>query len=91
MIKQVDLYIGRAACLGTLGTWFALTLLFLIFGLLAELRDTQNDYGTMDALWVVALTTPQVAYQISPVSALLGALVGVGGQAAANERVAVRT
>ena len=91
MIKQVDLYIGRAACLGTLGTWFALTLLFLIFGLLAELRDTQNDYGTMDALWFVALTTPRVAYQIFPVSALLGALVGVGGLAAANELVAFRT
>ncbi len=91
MIKQVDLYIGRAACLGTLGTWFAMTLLFLIFGLLAELRDTQNDYGTMDALWFVALTTPRVAYQIFPVSALLGALVGVGGLAAANELVAFRT
>jgi len=68
-----------------------MTLLFLIIDLLSELRDTQNDYGTMDALWVVALTTPQVAYQIFPVSALLGALVGVGGLAAANELVAFRT
>jgi len=91
MIKLVDRYIGRAACLGMLGTWFALTLLFLIFNLLAELRDTQNDYGTVDALWFVALTTPRVAYQIFPVSALLGALVGVGGLAAANELVAFRT
>jgi lipopolysaccharide export system permease protein len=91
MIKLVDRYIGRAVILGVLGTWFAMTLLFLIISLLSELRDTQNDYGTMDALWFVALTTPRMAYQIFPVSALLGALVGVGGLAAANELVAFRT
>jgi lipopolysaccharide export system permease protein len=91
VVKLVDRYIGRAACLGMLGTWFAMTLLFLVFNLLAELRDTQNDYGTVDALWFVALTAPRVAYQIFPASALLGALVGVGGLAAANELVAFRT
>ncbi|MFC1690207.1 LPS export ABC transporter permease LptG [Pseudomonadota bacterium] len=91
MIKLVDRYIGRAACLGILAVWLALTTLFLIINLLDELRTTQNDYGTMDALWFVALTTPRAAYQIFPVSALLGALVGVGGLAAANELVAFRT
>jgi lipopolysaccharide export system permease protein len=91
MVKLVDRYIGRAACLGMLGTWFGMTLLFLAVSLLDELRETQNDYGALDALWFVALTTPRMAYQIFPVSALLGALVGVGGLAAANELVAFRT
>jgi lipopolysaccharide export system permease protein len=91
MIKLVDRYIGRAVILGMLGTWLAMTLLFLVVSLLGELRSTQNDYGTMDALWFVALITPRMAYQIFPVSALLGALVGVGGLAAANELVAFRT
>ena len=91
MFRLVDRYVGRAACLGTLGVWFGMTLLFLIINLLDELRDTQNDYGTVDALWFIALTTPRMAYQIFPVSALLGALVGVGGLAAANELVAFRT
>lgn len=91
MFKLVDRYIGRAACLGTLAVWFGMTLLFIIINLLDELRDTQYEYGTMDALWFVALTTPRMAYQIFPVSALLGALVGIGGLAAANELVAFRT
>jgi lipopolysaccharide export system permease protein len=91
MIKLVDKYVGRAACLGMLGVWIALTLLFLVINLLAELRATQNDYGTMDALWFIALTIPRMAYQIFPVAALLGALVGVGGLAAENELVAFRT
>ena len=91
MVKLVDRYIGRAACLGTIGVWIAMTLLFLIISLLDELRDTQSGYGAMDALWVVVLTAPRMAYQIYPVSALLGALVGIGGLAAANELVAFRT
>jgi len=91
MVKLVDLYIGRAALLGTFAVWCVLTTLFLLLSLLDELRAVENDYGTLDALWVLALTTPRLAYQIFPVSALLGALLGVGGLAAANELVAFRT
>ena len=91
MVRLVDRYIGRAALLGMLLVWLAMTVLFVVFSLLGELRSTQNDYGTMDALWFVALTMPRMAYQVFPVSALLGALVGVGGLAASNELVAFRT
>jgi lipopolysaccharide export system permease protein len=91
MIKLVDRYIGRAAVLGTLTIWFGLTMLFVLFSLLSELRDTQAEYTSLDALWVVILTLPRMAYQIFPVSALLGTLVGVGGLAASNELVAFRT
>jgi lipopolysaccharide export system permease protein len=83
--------VGRAALLGLLAVWLAMTLLFVMFNLLDELRSTQSDYGTNDVFWFIALTTPRMAYQIFPVSALLGALVGVGGLAAANELVAFRT
>ncbi|MBT8048759.1 MAG: LPS export ABC transporter permease LptG [Xanthomonadales bacterium] len=91
MVKLVDLYIGRAALLGTIAVWFVLTLLFLVIDLLDELRNVQDDYSTVDALWVLVLTIPRLAYKIFPVSALLGALVGVGGLAAANELVVFRT
>ena len=91
MIKLVDRYVGRAALLGLLAVWLAMTMLFILFNLLGELRSTQNDYGSNDAIWFIALTIPRMAYQIFPVSALLGALVGVGGLAATNELVAFRT
>ena len=91
VVKLVDYYIGRAAILGTLAIWLGLTLLFILFAILGEVRDTQNDYTTTDALWFVTLTIPRMAYEVFPVSALLGALVGVGGLAAANELVAFRT
>jgi lipopolysaccharide export system permease protein len=91
MVKLVDYYIGRAAVLGIFVVWCILTVLFLLLSLLDELRSVENDYGTLDALWVLALTTPKLAYSVFPVSALLGALLGVGGLAATNELVAFRT
>jgi lipopolysaccharide export system permease protein len=91
MVKLVDRYIGRAAVLGIIGVWLGMTLLFLIFSLLDELRDTRADYTVIDVFWYITLITPRMAYQVFPVSALLGALVGVGGLAAANELVAFRT
>jgi lipopolysaccharide export system permease protein len=91
MIKLVDRYLGRASIQGAVLVWISLTLLFIFFSLLGELRSVQNDYTTSDVLWFVALSTPRMAYEIFPVSTLLGALVGIGGLAAANELVAFRT
>lgn len=91
MVKVVDRYIGRAALQGALLVWLALTLLFVLFATLSELRSVQNEYTSGDVVWYIALTAPRMAYQVFPVSALLGALVGVGGLAAANELVAFRT
>ena len=91
MVRLVDRYVGRAAVLGTLAVWLALTVLFMLITLLGELRSQQHEYTTGDVLWYVALTVPRMAYQIFPVAALLGALVGVGGLAASNELVAFRT
>jgi len=90
-IRLVDRYIGRVALLGIAAVWVVMTSLYVVFNLLSELRNAQADYGTGDALWFVLLTIPRMAYQVFPVSALLGALVGVGGLAAANELVAFRT
>jgi len=91
VIKLVDRYVGRAAILGILLVWSGLTLLYPLFSLLGELRSMQNDYGAGDALWFTALTMPRTAYRVFPISALLGALVGVGALAASNELVAFRT
>jgi len=71
MVKLVDRYIGRAALIGVLAVWFTMTILFILLSLLGELRDITGDYGTGDVFWFIALTTPSMAYQIFPVSALL--------------------
>lgn len=91
MIKLVDRYIGLQAIYGILVVWFSLTALMMMFAVLGELRDTTSDYTTADALWFVLQTGPRSAYQMFPVSAMLGSLLGIGALASANELVAFRT
>jgi lipopolysaccharide export system permease protein len=90
MMKTVDRYIGKAAILGILLVWASLTILMMMFSLLGELRDTTGNYGTSDVFWYVFQLGPRLAYQIFPVSALMGSLLGIGGLASANELVAFR-
>jgi len=91
MIRTVDKYIGKAAIVGILLVWVSLTLLMMMFSVLNELRDTSANYGAGDVFWFVLQTGPRLAYQIFPVSALLGSLLGIGNLASANELVAFRT
>ena len=91
MIKLVDRYIGMQAILAILVVWVSLTSLMLMFAVLGELRDTTAGYTSADALWFVLQTGPRSAYQMFPVSALLGSLLGIGNLASANELVAFRT
>lgn len=90
MILTVDRYIGKAAILGILLVWVSLTALMVMFSLLAELRDTTANYVASDVVWFVLQTGPRMAYQIFPVSALMGSLLGIGSLASANELVAFR-
>lgn len=91
MIKRVDRYIGGAAVLGIVAVWLALTMLMLMFNMLDVLRDSTGRNVLIEVLWFVILTAPRAAYLVFPVSALLGALIGIGGLAATNELVAFRT
>ncbi len=90
MIKTVDTYIGKTAILGILLIWVSLTALMMMFSVLGELRATTASYGAMDVFWFVLQTGPRMAYQIFPVSALMGSLLGIGSLASANELVAFR-
>jgi len=91
VIKQADWYLGRAAVLATLVVWFGLTVLFLLFTLLDQLGPGEGSARFSEIILYVTLTAPRSAYMVFPVSALLGALIGIGGLAASNELVALRT
>jgi lipopolysaccharide export system permease protein len=91
MIRRTDRYLGRAALMGTLAVWVSLTTLFMLFNLLDELKPSGETIRLADVMWYVFLTGPRAAYMVYPVSALIGALIGIGGLAAANEVVALRT
>ncbi len=91
MIKIVDRYVGRATLVGVMAVWISLTLLMSMFTFLEELGDTDKGVGILGVIYYVALRSVDSAYVVFPVSALLGAMIGVGGLAAGNELVAFRT
>ena len=82
---------GRTALLGVLAVWFGLTLLMSMFTLLDQLGETSGGVSLQSVFYYVLLKAPGAAYVVFPVASLLGALIGVGALAAANELVAFRT
>lgn len=91
MIKIVDRYVGKATLLGVAGVWVSLTLLMSMFVFLDELSSLDGGAGLLDVVYYVALRSVDASYVVFPVSALLGAMIGVGGLAAGNELVSFRT
>ncbi len=60
-------------------------------GFAAQVDDVgTGSYSLPDALTYVALTMPQVAYDLLPVAALLGALLGLGALASNSELIVMR-
>lgn len=67
----------------------------LALGLFIEFVDEisdigTSDYGPLDALTFAALQLPHYAYDMLPLAALLGTLLGLGNLAAHSELIAIR-
>jgi lipopolysaccharide export system permease protein len=72
---------------------FVLVVLLALAGLfefIAELEDVKADYKTPQAILYAALRLPNLAFQMFPVSALIGSLLGLGGLAANSEVIVMR-
>ncbi len=91
MFGILDRYIGWAIARATAMTILVLVILLSFINLVEELdRVSRGSYTTGDALLVALLTAPRYLFEVFPVSALLGSLLGLGGLAARSELVAMR-
>ena len=88
----LDRYVARHVVHGTL-VW--LVALVVLFGFIAFVDDLDNvgrgDYGLVGALEYMALTTPRRAFNLFPLAALIGALMGLGGLASSSELAVIRS
>src|SRR4029077_860030 len=90
-MSVLDRYIVRAI----LGAVALVVLVFLVIGALAVFIDQQDDVGTghytaLAAFWYTLLNMPQLAYELLPIAALIGALVGLGSLARGSELTVIR-
>lgn len=87
----LDRYVAKTVILGTALVLFILIALTAFFSFLGEVgRIGTGDYGLTDAIEYVLLSIPQQAWEMFPVAALIGTLVGLGGLASGSELVAMR-
>ncbi len=90
-MNVLDRYIVRSI----LGSVLLVMSVVLVLGALFLFIDQQDDIGVghytaASALWFTVLNLPQQAYELLPITALIGSLLGMGSLARGSELVVVR-
>ena len=90
-MSVLDRYIVRAI----LGSVLLVMLVLLLLGALFVFIDQQDDIGTghytaLGAFWYTLLNLPQLAYELLPITALIGSLLGLGALARGSELTVIR-
>ncbi len=90
-MKLLDRYIGRAVLGSTVVVLFILLALFLFATFAGELlRVGRGSYGLIEAAQYSLLLMPRLVYQLFPIVALLGTVIGLGLLASHSELVVIR-
>ncbi|MDH3615360.1 MAG: LPS export ABC transporter permease LptG [Gammaproteobacteria bacterium] len=84
-------YLMRTILLTTALVLVVLLALVGLFEFIAELDDTRGDYQTPQVILYVALRLPNLAFEMLPVAALIGSLLGLGALAGNSEIVVMRS
>jgi len=88
----LDRYIGRAVLMGTLIVMLVILTLLGIFELMKQLDEVGvGTYTIWDAFIASLLTMPRKLFEIFPITALVGSLLGLGSLAGSGELTAMRT
>jgi lipopolysaccharide export system permease protein len=84
-------HVSKTAGLAMFGTALLLVFLFVLFTYLAEFAELKAGYTAMDALRYVLWQSPKFLYQLMPVAALIGAVLGLGTLASNSELIIMRS
>lgn len=91
-MQIIDRYIGRNIIVSVLIVLVILLALFTFFQFLEEVKDVgKGRYDTGKALMFVLMTLPSLAYQLLPMTLLLGCTIGLGVLASNSELTAIRS
>ena len=91
-MKILNRYIGRNILVSIFAVMAVLLALFSFFQILDELGSVgKGRYDTGKAIMYVLMTLPTTAYQLLPITALLGCTIGLGVLANNSELTAIRS
>lgn len=89
-MRRLDRYIGNSVLLAILAVLGVISSLALLFAFIDQLGDLDEGYQLQDALIYVGLTAPRRIYDLLPMSAMIGCLVGLGALASNSELTVMR-
>lgn len=84
-------YLMRTIFMSTMLVMLVLLALAGLFEFIGQLDSTQGNYGIAEALLFAILRLPQLSFEMLPIAALIGALLGLGALANNSELVVMRT
>ncbi len=90
-MNTLDRYLYRTVIVYTLMAMGVLLTLGALFVFISQQSDIGvGDYGTADAFLYTFLNLPEQIFELLPIGALIGALMGLGNLAAGSELVVTR-
>ena len=89
MVK-LDSYIGKSVLVAILAVLGIILGLASLFAFIDEMGDVTDTYTLMDAGNFVLLTAPRRLYDMLPMAALIGCLIGLGSLASSSELTIMR-
>lgn len=89
MVK-LDRYIGTSVFFAILAVLGIIVSLAMLFSYIDELGDLSESYGLLEAAVWVFLTLPRRIYDMLPMAALIGCLIGLGTLASNSELTIMR-
>lgn len=84
-------HVTKTTALAMLGATAVLSSLQVLFTYLGELGSLKDGYGAWDAFLHVLWGAPNALYEILPISALIGAVLGLGTLASSSELIVMRS
>ncbi|NNC56761.1 MAG: LPS export ABC transporter permease LptG [Woeseiaceae bacterium] len=91
MTAILSQYLMRTILTSTAMVLVVLLALAGLFEFIAELDDTQAGYQTPQVILFAALRLPNLAFEMLPVAALIGSLLGLGALAGNSEIIVMRS
>lgn len=88
--KIVAKHVTKTTALAMLGATAILSALQVLFTYMGELGSLKEGYGAWQAFLFVLWGAPQYFYEILPISALIGAVLGLGTLASNSELIVMR-
>jgi lipopolysaccharide export system permease protein len=90
-LTLLERYIGTTMLKGTGISLVVMVVLLVFFGLIDESEDVgQGNYGLGDAFFVALLSAPRYVFEVFPVAAMMGSLIGLGAMGEHGELTAMR-